>query len=101
MPAHALGCQAYIPGIGNVLPELCEKMWHESMDGQADEALQTQFVINKIRTILYLARSTQLAIYAIADIRGIVKAYPRAPFIPATDAEKAAIDRSLRELGVI
>jgi dihydrodipicolinate synthase/N-acetylneuraminate lyase len=101
VPAHALGCQAYIPGIGNVLPELCEKMWHESMDGQADEALQTQFVINKIRTILYLARSTQLAIYAIADIRGIVKAYPRAPFIPATDAEKAAIDRSLRELGVI
>ena len=25
--AHALGCQAYIPGIGNVFPELCREMY--------------------------------------------------------------------------
>lgn len=81
--AHALGCEAFIPGIGNVFPELCTKMWNHSMNGESKEALETQFLINKLRDVMYLARSTQLAIYAIAEIRGIVSAYPRAPFIPA------------------
>ena len=31
--AHALGCRAYIPGIGNVFPELCKEMFDASMDG--------------------------------------------------------------------
>lgn len=99
--AHALGCQAYIPGIGNVFPELCHEMWQQSMDGKKEESLKTQFKINKIRDIMYLARSTQLAIYAIAEIKGIVKAYPRAPFIPATDDEKKSIEIKLKELGVL
>ena len=99
--AHALGCQAYIPGIGNVFPELCKKMWSLSMEGKADEALRMQFTINKLRDIMYLARSTQLAIYAIAEIRGIIKAYPRAPFIPASAEEKQAIARALDEVGLL
>lgn len=99
--AHVLGCEGYIPGIGNVFPELCKKMWQESMDGKLEDSLQTQFVINKLRDIMYLARSTQLAIYAIAEIRGIIKAYPRAPFIPASDEEKKAIERALHELEVL
>lgn len=99
--AHALGCEAYIPGIGNVFPELCEKMYRESMEGKAEDALQTQFLINKLRDIMYLTRSTQLAIYAIAEIRGIMTAYPRAPFIPATAQEKANIKAGLEEVGLL
>ena len=99
--AHALGCKAYIPGIGNVFPELCTRMWNHSMKGESEEALKLQFLINKLRDVMYLARSTQLAIYAIADIRGIVTAYPRAPFIPASQAEKDAIRESLAKLGVL
>ena len=86
--AHAIGCRAYIPGIGNVFPELCGQMYRESMDGEAEKALKSQFVINQLRDVMYLARSTQLAIYAIAEIRGIMTAYPRAPFVPATDGRK-------------
>lgn len=99
--AHALGCQAYIPGIGNVFPELCRQMWSLSMEGRAEEALALQFRINKLRDIMYLARSTQLAIYAIAELRGIVTAYPRAPFIPATGEEKRAIAKALEEAGLL
>lgn len=99
--AHALGCQAYIPGIGNVFPELCRQMWSLSMEGRAEEALALQFRINKLRDIMYLARSTQLAIYAIAELRGIVTAYPRAPFIPATGKEKRAIAKALEEAGLL
>ncbi|MGN0976919.1 MAG: dihydrodipicolinate synthase family protein [Faecousia sp.] len=99
--AHALGCRAYIPGIGNVFPELCRRMWSLSMEGKAEEALALQFRINKLRDIMYLARSTQLAIYAIAELRGIVTAYPRAPFIPATQEEKQAIAKALEEAGLL
>ncbi len=99
--AHALGCQAYIPGIGNVFPELCREMYRQSMAGEADQALQSQFRVNKLRDIMYLTRSTQLAIYAIAEIRGIMTAYPRAPFIPATKEEKQNIAQGLKELGLL
>ncbi|MDY6866854.1 MAG: dihydrodipicolinate synthase family protein [Chloroflexota bacterium] len=99
--AHALGCQAFIPGIGNVLPELCHTMWQQSMDGKRAESLESQFKINKIRQIMYLARSTQLAVYAIAEIRGIIKAYPRSPFIEATSEEKGRIREELDKLGVL
>ena len=99
--AHALGCEAYIPGIGNVYPELCRNMYELSMAGRADEALRQQFDINKLRTIMYRTRSTQLAIYAIAELRGIMTAYPRSPFIPATTTEKANIAEGLKELGIL
>lgn len=99
--AHALGCQAFIPGIGNVMPEICRKMYRESINGQHEESVKTQFQINKIREVMYLARSTQLAVYAIAEIRGIIKAYPRSPFIPATQQEKDAIRQALMQQGVL
>ena len=96
--AHALGCKAYIPGIGNVYPELCKKMWQESMNGEYEEALKLQFKINQLRDVMYLARSTQLAIYAIAEIRGIMKAYPRSPFVPATKEEMGNLKNALSAL---
>jgi len=99
--AYALGCESYIPGIGNVFPETCSDMWKKSMAGDAKEALELQFFINKLRDIMYLTRSTQLAIYAIAEIRGIIKAYPRAPFVPASAEEKQHIADALRKLGVL
>lgn len=95
--AHEYGCEAFIPGIGNVFPELCRKMYDQSMAGDHESALQTQFLINKLRDIMYMADSTQLAIYAMAEIRGIVKAYPRAPFVPATEEQKANIRKALAE----
>ncbi len=99
--AHSLGCEAFIPGIGNVLPEICRKMYTESIEGKHADSVQTQFKINQIREVMYLARSTQLAVYAIAQIRGIMNAFPRSPFIPATDAEIAAIKEALIKLEAI
>jgi len=99
--AHALGCRAFIPGIGNVYPELCKQMWNESMNGENEKALATQFRINQLRDVMYLARSTQLAIYAIAEIKGIMKAYPRAPFVPATETEMEKVRSALQGLGLV
>jgi len=92
------GTEAFIPGLGNAFPEICKKMWNEGMEGRYDECRKTQFTVNEIRDIMYLAKSTQLAIYAMLEIRGVLKCYPRAPFIPASKEEKAAIKSRLQEL---
>ena len=101
LSARVLGCEAYIPGLGNALPEICGQMYREGMAGEYDKLRETQFRVNEIRDIMYLAKSTQLAIYAMLEIRGILKAYPRSPFLPATDDEKKAIKVRLQELDVI
>lgn len=96
-----LGCRAFIPGIGNAFPEICRKMFHEGVEKEYEACRKTQFEVNEMRDIMYLARSTQLAIYAMLEIRGIVKCYPRAPFIPASSEEKGQIRIRLQELGLI
>jgi dihydrodipicolinate synthase/N-acetylneuraminate lyase len=50
---------------------------------------------------MYLAKSTQLAVYAMLEIRGIVKCYPRSPFIPASEEEKKEIRLRLKALNMI
>jgi dihydrodipicolinate synthase/N-acetylneuraminate lyase len=101
LSARALGTEAFIPGLANAFPEICQKMYREGMAGDYEACRQTQFEVNKMRDIMYLAKSTQLAIYAMLEARGILESYPRAPFIPATDAEKEAIREELIKMGVL
>ncbi len=100
LSARVLGCEAFIPGLGNAFPEICRQMHREGMDNEYDKCRQTQFTVNALRKIMYLARSTQLAVYAMLELRGILKAYPRSPFIPAKQEEKEAIQKGLEELGI-
>lgn len=101
LSARALGCEAFIPGLANVFPEINKKMYEEGMAYDIEACRETQFAVNKLRDVMYLARSTQLAIYAMLEIRGIVKAYPRAPFVPATEEEKSAIKQALQDMGML
>ncbi|MDR7867771.1 MAG: dihydrodipicolinate synthase family protein [Sporomusaceae bacterium] len=101
LAARALGCEAFIPGLGNAFPEICRRMHREGMAGDWDECRQTQFEVNRLREIMYLAKSTQLAVYAMLEIRGIIRAYPRAPFIAASDAEKHAIREELAKMNML
>lgn len=101
LAACSLGCKAFIPGIANAFPEICRKMFREGISGDFEACRKTQFEVNEMRDIMYLARSTQLAIYAMLEIRGIAKCYPRAPFIPASDEEKAHIKARLQALGLV
>ena len=99
--ARVLGCEAFIPGLANAFPEINKKMYEEGMAWKMEECATTQFKINELRDVMYLARSTQLAVYAMLNIRGIVKAYPRRPFVPATESEISAIRKELVRLEMI
>jgi len=101
LSARALGAEAYIPGLGNVFPEICGKMWKEGMAGEFDACRKTQFEVNRLRDVMYLARSTQLAVYAMLEIRGVVNAFPRSPFVSATAEEKESIRKALDSMGML
>jgi dihydrodipicolinate synthase/N-acetylneuraminate lyase len=101
LSARALGAESYIPGLGNALPEICQKMYQEGINNDFEACRKTQFKVNQLRDIMYLAKSTQLAIYAMLEIRGIIKAYPRSPFVPAAEKEKEEIKKQLSKEGVI
>ena len=101
LPAYTYGAQAFIPGLANAFPEICRKMYDESQRGDLEACRNTQFKINKIRDIMYLAGSTQLAIYTMLDLRGIIHAYLRKPFHTATPEQKEDIRKALAELGML
>ncbi len=101
LPARAVGCEAFIPGLANAFPEINKKMYEEGMKYDIEACRKTQFEVNELRDVMYLARSTQLSIYAMLEIRGILKAYPRKPFVPATQEEKDAIKGALKEMGML
>ncbi|HCG63743.1 MAG TPA: dihydrodipicolinate synthase family protein [Sphaerochaeta sp.] len=99
--ACVLGCRAFIPGLANAFPEINKKMFEAGIAGDLDTCSKTQFKINELRDVMYLARSTQLAIYAMLEIRGVLKTYPRKPFLPATETEATAIKKELLRLEMI
>ena len=76
-------------------------MWQEGMKNDIEACRKTQFKVNEMREIMYLARSTQLAVYAMLEIRNVITAYPRSPFVSATEEEKMAIKNALQELGLV
>lgn len=101
LPASVYGGKAFIPGLANAFPEICMQMYDEAMRGDYAACRETQFKVNKLRDIMYLAKSTQLAIYAMLEIRGVVCCYPRKPFTKASDAEREAMRAALQEMGMI
>jgi len=101
LPAAVLGVQAYIPGLGNAFPEICVELFEAAHALDIPRARALQRRVNELRDIMYLAKSTVVAVYALLKIRGICEAYPREPFIPLGDAEMAAMRERLVEFGVI
>jgi dihydrodipicolinate synthase/N-acetylneuraminate lyase len=101
LSARALGAEAFIPGLANAFPELCTELHRQSMQNDYEKACKTQFIVNKIRELMYLAGSTQQAVYAMLSIRGIVQCFPRSPFLAASQSAQKELRESLAELGVL
>ncbi len=95
LSAAALGVQAYIPGLGNAFPEICVDLYEAARRMQPERARELQRQVNELRDIMYMAKSTVVAVYALLQIRGVCDAYPREPFIALPPAEIAAMREAL------
>ena len=74
LSAGELGGQAYVPDLGNAFPVLRMRMWQEGKQNGLDARRKTKLLVNAIREQMSAARPTQLAVYAMASLRGIMDA---------------------------
>ncbi len=101
LSAAALGVQAYIPGLGNAFPEICVDLYEAASRLQHERARELQRQVNELRDIMYMAKSTVVAVYALLQIRGVCDAYPREPFIPLSPVEIAVMRDALVKGGFL
>jgi dihydrodipicolinate synthase/N-acetylneuraminate lyase len=99
--AATIGVQAFIPGLGNAFPEICVDLYKAATQFEMERARTLQAQVNELRDIMYLAKSTVVAVYALLKIRGVCEAYPREPFIPLPDAEVAHMEGGLVKAGFL
>jgi dihydrodipicolinate synthase/N-acetylneuraminate lyase len=99
--AATIGVRAFIPGLGNAFPELCGELYRAATTFEMERARTLQMRVNELRDIMYLAKSTVVAVYALLKIRGVCDAYPREPFIPLSEKETATMRQQLLAAGFI
>ncbi len=99
--AAAIGVRAFIPGLGNAFPEVCVELYEAATRFEMERARALQIRVNELRDIMYLAKSTVVAVYALLKIRGVCEAYPREPFIALSAKETAAMRQQLVKAGFL
>ena len=101
LSAVALGAQAFIPGLGNAFPEICVDLFKTGIDGDIVKCREIQKKVNALRDLMYSVGSTVVAVYNMLEFRGIVKTYPRNPFIQMKPDEKNKFKDKLIESGIL
>jgi dihydrodipicolinate synthase/N-acetylneuraminate lyase len=99
--AAMLGVRAFIPGLGNAFPEICVDLYDAATKFEIARAQALQTRVNDLRDIMYLAKSTVVAVYALLKIRGVCEAYPREPFVALGDREVAEMREQLLKAGFL
>jgi len=101
LSAVALGAQAFIPGLGNAFPEICVDLFKAGINGDMVKCREIQKKVNALRDLMYSVGSTVVAVYNMLEFRGIVKTYPRNPFIQMKPDEKNKFKDKLIEFGIL
>lgn len=100
MGAFDAGATGTVCGIGNVYPEILEKMYKQYTAGEREEAIQTQKLILKIRVITKYG-ATIPTMHYILKMRGIDGGHSRSPYIDIADGTKQKVKEALSELNLL
>ena len=101
LSAVALGAQAFIPGLGNAFPKICVDLFKAGINGDIIKCREIQKKVNALRDLMYSVGSTVVAVYNMLEFRGIVKTFPRNPFIQMKPDEKNKFKNKLIEFGIL
>ncbi len=101
LAASALGVSAFIPGLANVWPEVCVDLFEAVVQNRIDEARDIQIKVNRIRDIMYMAKSTVVAVYTMLALRGICEVYPREPLLPLSEEDTRRIKIELEKIDML
>ena len=94
------GADGYVPGIGNVDPELCRRLYDAAAAGDEDAARAAQDELNELRRLFGEGRALPAAKYAM-EILGICGRTASSPLAPLDAPEKAHVRACLVRAGLI
>ncbi|MBW1766662.1 MAG: dihydrodipicolinate synthase family protein [Deltaproteobacteria bacterium] len=100
MGAFDTGAKGMICGMGNIFPEIIEKMYKAYLSGDREKAMETQRLILKIREITKLGPTVPI-MHAILKMRGLDAGYSRSPFIEIDDTTKKMVEKELIQLNLL
>ena len=100
MGAFDAGATGMVCGMGNVFPEILEKMYKAYLAGDKAQAMEMQRLILRVRAITKMAPTVPI-MHAILQMRGIDAGYSRSPFIEIDEATKNKVKQGLKELKVL
>lgn len=101
LPAVLLGCQAFIPGLGNAFPDLLRKFFDQLMAKQYDAAYETHKLVLELRSMMSITGPTLVGVTEMAWLRGIDAGYPRSPFKRAEKEKVALLREAMVKVGAL
>jgi len=96
LPAFAMGVQACISGLANVLPELMQQLYEAARAADMRAASQLQAQVLKMWDILHYGPSIPTA-FAMLRVRGFDAGFPRRPMLPLRKDIYGKVERAMQE----
>ncbi len=96
LPAFAMGAQACIAGLANVLPELVNRLYEAARGDNGMLARELQEHVLKMWDVLHFGPSVPTAL-AMLQMRGLGAGYPRRPMLPLAKETYARVQAAMRE----
>lgn len=94
------GAKAAVSGLGNVYPDLMEKLYKEYLNGDRKKMMQTQEDVLRVRQITKYGPTVPTC-HAILKLRGIDSGYPRLPFQPVSPEIVKRVKDSLQSMKLL
>jgi len=102
LAVSVLGCQAYIPGLGNAYPDLCRKLFDQAIvEKDYAGAYETHKKVLKLRSLMSVCGPTLVGVTEMAWLRGIDAGYPRAPFTRADESAREKLRQALIDINAL
>jgi len=94
------GATAFVPGLGNVYPDLVGRMYQQYLDGDRAAFMKTQEQVLVVRQITKYGPTVPTC-HAILKMRGVDSGYPRLPLKPVSAKIKEKVKKSLKSMNLL
>jgi len=98
--AFDAGAQAAVTGLGNVYPDLVQKLYQDYMSGDRDRMMKTQEEVLRVRQVTKYGPTVPTC-HAILELRGVDSGYPRLPLLPVSAEIVKRVRDALKSLAFL
>ena len=98
--AFDVGATGCVCGMGNIYPELMQKMRQAYLKGNREKAMELQYQILQLRAVLKKGPTVPIMHY-ILSLMDVDSGLPRSPYIEINDELKASVKRDLVQLKLL